>query len=323
MVNDKGSLRTVAASTKVTPCLRTLSEAFCWFQTKRKSTRQYIPLSDPFDGHSSTGEGYDGPGTGGLHGRESEGYLQAMAERILVLEGSVHDRGFLLNQAWTSELRVELEGGFFRLRAPLLLTTDSDQTACEKGVRLVRWINGAAALLNPSYVGVHLVEVDEVLSNGALRRGNYQPPPRATGSEGGFAVIQQRVLESGTAPVSQRPAIVRWVTLASRDSAVAAALEFVFEKAGRWGQLYRTVEAVRVALGDSYREVVGETLYGKRKQFEQSANYAQPGDRHKRHPHEPSPRGAQPKKKEMLLPEAEEYMRDIVTAFLEREAKLN
>src|SRR5581483_3384285 len=41
MVNDKGSLSTVAASTKVTPCLRKLTEAFAAFQTKCKSTRQY------------------------------------------------------------------------------------------------------------------------------------------------------------------------------------------------------------------------------------------------------------------------------------------
>jgi hypothetical protein len=241
-----------------------------------------------------------------------------MAERILILEGSVIDRGFLLNQPWTSEVWVEAESGFFRLHAPLLLTADDDDAAYADGDRIVGWINGAAALLNPSYARLHVVEVEEVLPDGKLRRGKYRPPPRGIGAEGGAVHVQQQPRVSSSNPLSQQPAIVRWVTLASRDPAVAAALEFVTEKAGRWGQLYRTVESVRIALGNSYRQVVGEALYLRGDDFDQSANYAHPVDRHKRHPHKPSPRGAQPKKKEMSLAEAEDYMRDVVTAFLDR-----
>lgn len=78
---------------------------------------------------------------------------------------------------------------------------------------------------------------------------------------------------------------------------------------------------MRGALGRSYRAAIGEELYRKGDLFDQSANYARPGDRHKRHAHKPSPRRARPKAKEMSLADAEGYTRDVVTAFLERQAK--
>jgi hypothetical protein len=237
-----------------------------------------------------------------------------MAERILVLEGPAVDRGFLLNQAWTSEFRVSDEGGFFRLHAPSLLTTDNDEIAVETGRRLVRWLNGAAAILEASYVGVHLVEIDTVLPDGSLQRGEYWPAPLSTRTDGGWAVIKHQPLVDAATPNAQQPPIVRWVTLASRDSAVANVLEFVNAEAGRWAQLYRTVEAVRVTLGGKFAEVVGDPLDRRTELFDQSANYAQPGDLHKRHPH----KGRSPKKKEMSLQDAEAHMRSVVTAFLDR-----
>jgi hypothetical protein len=247
-----------------------------------------------------------------------------VSERFVALEGGPADLNFLLGETWTPDIWIDRIDGAVYLHAPSLATSANVEAAFAEGERLVRWLNGGASILNRRHTPVILAAVCELVADGTIRRhATFRP----IGFQMNVAIGQLTLGIDGVThavPAStSRLTIAEWVETASGEPAAALALEFVTEVAGRWAELYRIVESVQKAAGSKLEKAIGAALSERLDQFTQSANYAHPGQRHKRHPPQPSKRGAVPKNPDMSIAEGEQYMRYVVSAYLNWKAAGN
>src|SRR5580704_837038 len=239
-----------------------------------------------------------------------------MSERLVELEGGKDDLDFLVREQWTPALSIENIEQKTYLRSTAVAAAASNEAAYAEAQKLMRWINGAARLLRCQYAEVRAATVCERAPDGGMQRyifghGALSGAGRAIGYG---SVMIDGVPVTSPPPPPPPPTIAEWIALATRAPAAALALELVTEAAGRWAELFRIVESVKLQFDTDadFARAIGKLLARQFRRFRTSANDARPGERHKRHAPDLASMAPQPSVPDMTIPDGERYMGDVV-----------